>query len=206
MQTPFAVLEAPEVVAGLTHPLRARILAGFREPHTAAGVARWLELPRQQVGHHVRALQEQGLLDTVAERRTGNFVAQVLQSSAAAYAVSPRVLGPAALDPSGLRDRFSSQYLAATAGRTLTELGALRDRADAQGKQLATLTVDTVVRFRDPESQAAFARELQDAVAALVARHHDADAPGGRPFRVLAHAYPRPTAAAADTAAAREVP
>ena len=38
-----------------------------------------------------------------------------------------------------------------------------------------------------------------DAVAALVARHHDADAPGGRPFRVLAHAYPRPTAAAADT-------
>lgn len=192
MQSAFAVLDRPDQIASLSHPVRAKVLASFREPHTAAGVARWLELPRQQVGHHVRALQEQDLLRAVGEKRTGNFIAQILQASAEAYLVSPRALGPAGLEPEAVRDRFSSTYLAAVAGRTVSELGALREQADQQGKPLPTLTVETEIRFRSPAEQAAFAAELQETIFELAGRYHDASAPEGRTFRVTVGAYPRP--------------
>ena len=41
----------------------------------------------------------------------------------------------------------------------------------ATGTRLPTLTVDTVIGFRSPEDRAAFATDLQSAVAALVARY-----------------------------------
>ena len=50
-------------------------------------------------------------------------------------------------------------------------------------------TVDTVIGFRSPDDRAAFAADLQSAVAALVARYHHDD---GRPHRVTVSSYPRP--------------
>ena len=49
------------------------------------------------------------------------------------------------------------------------------------GTRLPTLTVDTVIGFRSPEDRAAFAADLQSAVAALAARYHHDD---GRPHRL----------------------
>ncbi len=54
---------------------------------------------------------------------------------------------------------------------------------------MPTLTVDTVIGFRSPEDRAAFATDLQSAVAALVARYHHDD---GRPHRLTVSSYPRP--------------
>ncbi len=83
--------------AGLMlHPVRMQVLEQFREPASAAEVARRLELPRQRVGHHVRLLQEHGLLLHVGERRKGNFLEQLLQANARAYVIAPQALGPLA--------------------------------------------------------------------------------------------------------------
>jgi hypothetical protein len=60
---------------------------------------------------------------------------------------------------------------------------------------LATLALEVEVRFADAESRSAFAQELADAVAALVKKHHDDKARGGRTFRVYLGAYPKPAAA-----------
>jgi hypothetical protein len=51
-----------------------------------------------------------------------------------------------------------------------------------------TLTVDTVIGFGSPEDRAAFASDLQSAVAALVARYHHDD---GGPHRLTVSSYLR---------------
>jgi len=48
------------------------------------------------------------------------------------------------------------------------------------------------VRFADAAARHAFTEELSQTVAALVAKHHDESAPGGRAFRFYVGAYPKP--------------
>jgi len=191
MQATFAVIDQPEVAEVVFRPHRTRVLEAFRAPTTTADAARALDMPRQQLGYHVRALKARGLLRSVRNARVGNFVAEVLETSAGAYALSPAALGPLALEPEVVRDRFSTAYLAALAGRTLSDLGALRAEADAAGLKLATLSFESEVRVCSPEAQAAFAADLEKAVRAVVAQHHDASPTPGRTFRLTLGAYPK---------------
>jgi len=52
--------------------------------------------------------------------------------------------------------------------------------------------MDTVIRFRSAAERATFSKELGMAVTQLVARYHDASAPGGRAHRLLVMAHPLP--------------
>jgi hypothetical protein len=113
-------------------------------------------------------------------------------ATAASYVVSPGALGPVASDPARTRDRLSASYLVALAARAVREVGALIGKALETGKRLATLSVDTEIRFRSAAERAEFSRELTEAVTALVARYHDESAPGGRPHRLLLLAHPLP--------------
>ena len=61
-----------------------------------------------------------------------------------------------------------------------------------RGKRVAALSVDTEIRFRSAVERAAFTDELAAAVTGLVARYHDASAPGGRVHRLVAVAHPLP--------------
>jgi hypothetical protein len=63
-------------------------------------------------------------------------------------------------------------------------------RAHETGKRLATLSIDTEVRFRSAEERAAFTDELTRAVTGLVARYHDPSASGGRSHRLVVAAHP----------------
>ena len=63
------------------------------------------------------------------------------------------------------------------------EVGELITGARAAGKPLATLGIDSEVRFASAKDRAAFAGELADAVNGLVAKYHDEAARGGRPHR-----------------------
>ena len=74
--------------------------------------------------------------------------------------------------------------------RVVREVGDLVRRASASGKRLATLAVDTEVRFRSPADRAAFTHELTDAITTLVSKYHDASAPGGRAHRLVVMAHP----------------
>jgi hypothetical protein len=106
--------------------------------------------------------------------------------------VSPAALGEAAGDPARTSDRLSARYLIALAARVVREVGEQLRGAGAQGKPLATLSIDTEVRFRSPTERAAFTAELTRGIADLVARYHDATAPGGRAHRVVLVAHPSP--------------
>ena len=189
-QAAVEVLDAAETAAAVLDPARLRILTALRDPDSSAGVARSLGLPRQRVGHHVRALEAAGLLTCVGERKKRNCVERLLQASARTYVLAPRLLGALGLTADEVRDRFSSTYLLAAASKVIEEVTALRPKAEAAGKKLPTLTLQTEVRFASARSQNEFLEELLAAFSDLVARHHRPAVPGGRTFRISLLGHP----------------
>ena len=156
-------------------------------------------LPRQQVGYHLKALQDQGLVIEVGQRHHGGITERILAASAQAYVVSPAALGTAGVDPSRLRDRFSAAYLVALAARAVREVGELLRGAQGTGKRVPTLSIDTEVRFASADDRAACAAELADAVRTIVARYHDESSPGGRWYRIVAISHARPLKGSPDS-------
>lgn len=189
----ITVIEDPAAAAVALDPRRSRLLAALaEEPASAAAVAARVGLPRQQVGHHLRALEEQGLVVEIARRRHGGLTERVLAASARSYVVSPSALGAAGADPASVPDRLSEAYLVALAARAVREVGGLLRGATQAGKRLPTLTVDAAVRFASPADRAAFAADLADAVRGLAARYHDDSTPDGRTYRVVVLSHPCP--------------
>jgi DNA-binding transcriptional ArsR family regulator len=174
----------------LLHPLRLRLLEELREPESASGLSRRMRLPRQRLNYHLRALEKQGLVEPVEERRKGNCVERVVRASARYYLISPAALGSLTMEPGDVQDRFSATYLLALAAKTIRDLALLRKRAARAGKSLATFALQTEVRFRTPADRKAFSEELAKEVARLAAKYHDDRAEEGRKFHFFVGAYP----------------
>lgn len=190
MTEELGVLETTERASLVLDPLRLKVLECLREPGSSTTVAADLGMPRQRVNYHVRALEDAGLLELVEERRKGNCMERVLRATARHYVVSPEALGAMGVSAGDVKDRFSSAYLMASAAQTIREVSALRVGADRAGQKLATLTVETEVRFASPEDQNAFAESLTHALAELVSRYHRPDAENGRTFRFTVGGHP----------------
>ena len=186
------VIDDPAAATVALEPIRARLLAELAHPASAAALASRLGVPRQKINYHLRALEAHGLVQVAETRQWGGLTERRLVATAASYVVSPRALGPAATDPDTSPDRLSASYLIALAARVVREVGDLLRGSRAAGKHLATLSIDAEVRFRSPAERAAFTDELTRAVTSLVARYHDADAPGGRAHRLVLVAHPLP--------------
>src|SRR6476469_8309040 len=192
------VIHDPAAATVALEPMRSRLLSELVVPASAATLATRVGLARQKVNYHLRALEAHGLVRLAEERKWGGLTERLLVATAASYVVSPSALGPVASDPERTRDRLSASYLVALAARAVREVGALLGKASALKKRLATLSVDTEVRFRSAADRAAFSRELTEAVTALVARDHDPTAPGGRSHRLVVLAHPLPAAPTPD--------
>jgi len=186
------VIHDPAAAVVALDPIRARLLAELTQPGSAASLAIRVGLPRQKVNYHLRALETHGLVRAVEERRWGGIVERRVVATAASYIVSPAALGHAASDPARASDRLSAHYLIALAARVVREVGELLRGSREQGKHLATLALDTEVRFRNPADRAAFTAQLTESISTLVARYHDAAAPGGRAHRLILVAHPSP--------------
>ena len=179
------------VALALLDPLRGRILHELAEPGSSSTVAAALGEPRQKVNHHVRALEGHGLVRFVEERPRRGLKERVVVATASTYVIDPASLGENAPDSDDI-NRLSTHYQLAVASRMITELGELSRRARAADQQLATLTVDTEVRFASAATRAEFTSELAQMVSELVAKYHDEQAPGGRRHRVIVAAHPHP--------------
>ncbi len=149
-------------------------------------------MARQKVNYHVRALEAHELVREAGTRQWGGLTERLLVASAASYVVSPKALGPVAVDPERRGDRLSASYLIALAARVVDEVSGLLRRSQAADKRLATLSLDTEIRFRSAADRAAFSNELIQAVTTLVGRYHDESAAGGRTHRLVLVAHPLP--------------
>ena len=186
------VIDDPAAATVALEPVRSRLLSELAAPASAATLATRVGLARQKVNYHLRALEEHGLVRLAEERRWGGLTERLLVATAASYVVSPSALGPAAVDPDRDVDRLSASYLIALGARVVREVGDLVRRARVAGKRLATLSVDTEVRFGSAADRAAFSSELAEAIAKLVSKYHDESAPGGRVHRLVVVAHPLP--------------
>lgn len=186
------VIDDPASASVALDPMRSRLLSELRTPASAATLAGRMGMPRQKVNYHLRTLEAHGLVREESEKRWGGLTERRLVATASSYVVSPSALGPAGANPARGMDRLSASYLVALAARVVCEVGQLLRKSEELGKRLATLSVDTEVRFRSAADRAAFSRELTGAVAALVSHYHDESAPGGRRHRLMIGAYPKP--------------
>lgn len=186
------VIDNAAAAATALDPIRARVLAELTEPASAAALASRIGLARQKVNYHLRALEHHQLVAPVEERQWGGLTERLLVATASSYVISPAALGSIGADPSRSHDRLSASYLIALAARVVREVGDLWCGAREKNKRLATLSIDTVIRFRSPADRAAFTADLSNAVASLAARYHDQSGPGGRPHRLLVASYPAP--------------
>jgi len=186
------VIEDAAAAVAALDPVRARLLAELARPASASALAHLTGLTRQRISNHLRTLEAYGLVKLVREQRRRGLTARVMQASAAGYVVSPSALGQAAIAPERAADRLSASYVVALAARVIREVGDLVRRSHRADKRLATLALDTQVRFRSVADRAKFTRELADAVSGLVAEYHDTDTPGGRSYRLIVVAHPLP--------------
>lgn len=186
------VIDNPVAATVALGPMRSRLLSELAVPASAATLAARVGLTRQKVNYHLRALEGHGLVRLAQKRKWGGLTERLLVATAASYVVSPVALGPVAVDPSREADRLSASYLIALGARVVREVGDLVRRANEAGKRLATLSVDTQVRFRSAADRAAFTTELTETITKLVSKYHDESTPGGRAHRLVVVAHPLP--------------
>ena len=206
MTTDVHVIDGGGVATTALHPLRLEILSELAEPESAAGLARRIGVPRQQVNYHIRQLEEQRLVKLVGERRVRNCIERLVQAVGRSYVISPAALGELAADPERIGDKASAGYLVAVASQMVQEVASLQHGSSKPDKDARTLTLRADIRFKSQAAQNAFAAELTKEVARLVAKYHAPRASKGRFFRVLASAYPVPIDEKAKRGSAKAAP
>lgn len=171
MATGTAMIDSADQLVAITHPTRLRILDALRTPGTAAGAARKLGEPRQLVNHHVRALAKAGLVRKAGERRNGNFVEQLYESTAGTFVLSPRITWGESERVRTLAEQLSLRHLVEFGERLQRDAVTLLDRATFDGDEIPSAAVEATVRFADPSSRTAFLDEYLRLTAALIEKH-----------------------------------
>ena len=196
------VIDDPAAATVALEPVRSRLLSELAEPASAATLAARLGIARQKINYHLRALESHDLVRVAEKRQWGGLTERLMIATASSYIVSPGAMGPVAVATHSRHsarkiDGLSASYLIALAARAIREVSTLLRRSKALDKRLATLSLDTEVRFRSAADRAAFTNELTNAITTLVGRYHDASTPGGRSHRLVVMAHPLPQEARA---------
>ncbi len=184
---PSALLDDLDTALLALAPVRRRILTALTKPTSAAGLAEQLDLPRQNIGYHLNALEAAGLVHLAGERRKRGFTERLF------VAAQNHVLDPALMqappDPDAVeaQDRHAADHLISTASTLVRDVARMRQAAEAEGTRLLTLTVEADVTFATPADFDAFTEDVSAAVTALARRYA---APAGRRYRLTTVAHP----------------
>lgn len=164
-----ALIEDAQSALLALDPVKRRLLEALREPGSAASLARKLDLPRQQLGYHLRALEQAGLVRLVEERKRRGFVERILLATARDYVLDPAMLAQAHAVTG--QDRHAADHLVQVAGSVVREVTRMRGAAEAAGQRLLTFTIEADLGFAQPRDFEDFSDALAKAVADLAARY-----------------------------------
>ena len=188
-----ALIEDPAAALACMDPIRARLLAALAEPGSATSLAAQAGLTRQKANYHLKELERHGLVRLVEERRKGNCTERILRATASSYVISPSALAAVAPDPGRSPDQASARWMVSLAARLIREIGQLITGATEARQPVATLAIDSQIRFASAAERAAFAAELAETVTTLVGKYHHEKAPGGRNHRLFIALHPSVT-------------
>jgi DNA-binding transcriptional ArsR family regulator len=186
-QTAYDLVQDATVAATLLNPIRIKILGLLKEPDSASGLARKMDMNRQQLNYHLKELEKNKLVELVEEKKKGNCIERIVRASARSYLICMETSAeePAAL----IKDKFSSTYQVAAAAAIIRDVAALREAAAREKKKLSTFTLQTAVNFSDPSALHDFTEELSQSIARLVAKYHSS-APEARSYTFNLFAHP----------------
>jgi DNA-binding transcriptional ArsR family regulator len=188
-EAPVHVVEEPEELAALAHPLRVRILDVLRTPASAATVARAVGQSRQNVNYHLKELERTGLVHRAGEQRKGNFMETLFESAAPTILISPRALWGDEQRADALKAQLSLENLVLLGERLGRDASVLLDRAAFDGEEIASAAVEAEVHFANEAARAEFVREYLAAVGPLLTKFGRRK---GQRYRVALAAYPDP--------------
>jgi len=181
------ILNDPETLSLLGHPIRVRILDALREPGSAATLARQLGQPRQKLNYHLKELLAADLIEPVGERRVGNFVESLYRAVARTFLVSPEVAWADPRRAATLAQQHSLQTLVLLGQRLQRDAALLLDRAAFDGEQIASASVLAEARFASEADREAFLDEYLRTLAGLLEKYGNKE---GAAYRVVLAAYP----------------
>ncbi len=188
VQPAYNLVQDTTAAASLLNPMRVKILEHLREPDSASGLARKLNMNRQQLNYHLRELEKHKLVELVEEKKKGNCIERIVKATAKSYLICMDTAPAATADE--IRDQFSSGYLVAAASHIIREVATLQQLAAKDKKKLATFSLQTEISFADPKALHAFTEELSQTIVKLAAKHQAGTASRkARSYRfsVLAH-------------------
>lgn len=194
MNNGIIYVDEPDRVAAALSPIRRQLLGHLQEPTSATQLAAVLELPRQRVNYHLRALESAGLVELVEERKRRGFVERIVRAKPGAFVVDPSVMGrgPESAESAGrIKDQFAADHLVGVAAATVRDVARMQVKADEQGKRLLTFTIEAAVRFADAADVHRFTEELTEALRRTA---ESFDSPTGRQYRVVIGGHPAPAA------------
>ena len=156
----LAVLNDVDRLSVALPPLRRQLLALLAQPEAATSLARRLDLPRQKVNYHPRALERAGLVELVKERRRRGLVERRLRATARAWVIEPALLASGSVEATEFQDRFASAYLVAAAGSFVARAAAL-----SRGLLANIPTVDDALLALGAQPTADGSQQLQQTLA-----------------------------------------
>ncbi|MDA8017973.1 MAG: helix-turn-helix domain-containing protein [Thermoanaerobaculia bacterium] len=186
------IYEAERAVA-LLQPLRLRILDEARVPISASRIAECLGEPRQKVNYHVRELARFRFLEPAGSLRRRNLIEQNYVARAKFFVISPEILESLGADWRSGADQQSAARLLGLTAQVQRDLARAGREAADQNKRLPTWSLHSELRFESSAKRAAFAREVESAVARAIQRHAaPIESTRGRPYRLVAGCHPIP--------------
>ena len=187
-QVPVASIRDAEHLSALCHPTRIAMLGALREPASAAGVARVLGQPRQRIGHHLKTLEQAGLVERVGTRQSGNFVEVLYRAAARSFVVSPEVSWADSRRSEAMRAQHSLETLVALGERLQRDAVVLLDRAAYDGEQIASAAVSAEAGFASERDREEFLREYLQSTRELLERY---GSKRGAAYRIVLAVHPQ---------------
>lgn len=182
-------VDSPDQVRAALSPIRRDLLKRLRTPSSASRLAAEMELPRQRLNYHLKALEKAGLVELVEERQRRGCVERIMRTRPGALIVDPTVVSG---EFTRIHDQYAAEHLVGVAATTVRDVARMQAKAAQVDKRLLTFTLETEVRFAQPGDVHTFTEELAAAVGQVVARY---DSAGGRPYRMVALGHPAPAVA-----------
>lgn len=180
-------VEDIEQAAVLLKPARLEILQRMAEETTCTRLAEALDSTPQRVHYHVKALEEAGLVERVAERRVKGIVEGIYRARARSYWMAPRLVRQLGGETK-TRDQTALGYLFSLAEEIQEEVG----RLSTLDTDVPSLALSAHVELKDGATRAAFMADVRESFEAIARKYgatsEDEHASDG--FRVALACYP----------------